>query len=339
MRRIYTFIVFTLLLSSLVSCSRQKDSEIFLVAGSGKAGFKDGVGKEAELNKPIRLAPFGENTIVLADINNNAIRSVSWDGSVRTICGGPDKSGYMDGPAEEAKLNAPHGVAYDKQTGKIYVAEAGNHIIRMLTPIDQNHSEYEISTLAGVAGQAGFRDGPADSALFMSPHGLVLFGSDSIIIADIGNARIRLLHKGVVSTLAGSGEIGTKDGTPLEASFKYPMDIVRFSSDILIADAGTHLIRKLDLGNTVSTVNLQDTLSTPHGITVDGNGKIYIADMGTNRILAVDKAGSLHIKAGTGKNKNSTDILNKPAAVLVHSGYLWIADLNNHQIKAIKLAD
>ena len=337
MFRISGFFVISILLYFVFSCTSQNQSEIFLVAGSGKAGFKDGKGQEAELNKPIRLAPFGQDAILFADINNNAIRTVTIDGRVKTISGGPDKSGFLDGPAKEAKFNAPHGVAFDALQGIIYVAEAGNHVIRRINPADGQQTTYTVSTIGGVPGTAGYRDGAADSALFMSPHGLALYGQDSVIIADIGNARIRLLYKGRVTTLAGSGEIGAEDGAPLSASFKYPMDLVRFHSEILIADAGTHLIRKLNIGKSVSTIQLTDTLSTPHGIAVDAKGNIYIADMGTNRILSVDKKGDVHIVAGTGKNKNAADILNKPAAVLVHSGYLWIADLNNHQIKAIKL--
>ncbi len=339
MFRIPVFFLISVLLSFILFCTPQKSSEIFLVAGSGKEGFKDGEGIEAELNKPIRLTPFGKNAILFADINNNAIRSVTLDGKVETISGGPDKSGFLDGPATEAKFNAPHGVAYDESNGRIYVAEAGNHVIRLIAPKDKNSADYKVSTLCGVAGVAGFRDGEADSALFMSPHGLVLKGQDSVFIADIGNARIRLFTKGMVTTVAGSGEIGVEDGTPLSASFKYPMDLVRSGPDFLIVDAGTHLIRKLSIGKSVTTLQLRDTLSTPHGIAVDDKGVIYIADLGTNRILSVDKNGSVRIVAGSGKNKNPVDILNKPAAVLVHAGYLWIADLNNHQIKAIKLQD
>lgn len=321
------------LLFILSACGTEKTNKMKLVAGSGNAGFKDG--NPADLNKPIRLAPYTDNSIIFADINNHAIRIAALDGNVTTIAGGPDKKGYQDGPAEDAKFNSPHGVAYDKVNDIIYVAEAGNHDIRVISK--NTDGKFVVSTLAGVPAKAGFRDGPADSAKFISPHAVAIDENVGILVADIGNARIRLIKDGMVSTLAGSGEAGTKDGKPSEATFKYVMDIVTFGNIIYVADAGSHQIRKIIPGKEVTTLSLQDTLSTPHGIAVDSEGNIYIADMGTHRILEVYPDGKVKPIAGTGKLGHGLLELNKPAAVLVHAGYLWIADLNNHQIKVLEL--
>jgi len=51
--------------------------------------------------------------------------------------------------------------------------------------------------------------------------------------------------------------------------------------------------------------------------------------------LGVD--GGVSVVAGTGIAGLETEQLNKPAAVLVHDGYLWIADLGNHRISVVKL--
>ena len=75
-----------------------------IVAGSGVAGFADGVGADARFNKPIRLAPFGPDAVLVADIFNHAIRRVSKNGRVRTIAGSPDRKGHEDGPAAAARL-------------------------------------------------------------------------------------------------------------------------------------------------------------------------------------------------------------------------------------------
>ena len=115
------------------------------------------------------------------------------------------------------------------------------------------------------------------------------------------------------------------------------MDMVLDGSDILLADAGSHLIRRIVPGKEVTTVALSDTLSTPHGIAVDSGNNIYIADMGTHRILKIDKDYNVRSIAGTGVAGPKLKELNKPAAVLVYAGYLWIADLNNHQIKVMDL--
>lgn len=304
-----------------------------LIAGSGQAGFKDG--NPADLNKPIRLTPYTDTSVIFADINNHAIRIATLDGEVLTLAGGPDKEGYTDGPASQAKFSSPHGVAYDKKNRKVYVAGAGNHVIRVISLND--NGMHQVSTLAGIPGTPGFRDGGADSAMFVSPHALVLGEGGEVIVADIGNARIRLIKDGIVTTIAGNGETGSDDGPPEQSTFNYAMDLVLDDSDLLLADAGSHLIRKIVIGEKVTTLSLQDTLSTPHGIALDEKKTIYIADMGTHRILKIDRAGNIKAIAGTGQPGSALEELNKPAALLVHGGYLWIADLNNHQIKVLNL--
>jgi DNA-binding beta-propeller fold protein YncE len=328
-----SFVLITVLFLALNSCNIEKLPKIKLVAGSGKAGFKDG--NQADLNKPIRLTPYTKNSVIFADINNHAVRIASLDGEVTTLSGGPDREGYEDGAAGLAKFRSPHGVAYDKKKRKVYVADAGNHVIRAINLND--NGEHQVYTVAGVPGTPGFKDGNADSAMFVSPHALVLGKDGEVIVADIGNARVRLIKGGIVTTIAGSGEAGSQDGPPKQATFNYAMDLVLDDLDILLADAGSHLIRKIVPGNEVTTISLQDTLSTPHGIAIDENKNIYIADMGTHRILKIDKNGSIKTIVGTGQIGNKLEELNKPAALLVHEGYLWIADLNNHQIKVLSI--
>lgn len=317
----------------LNSCTDEKSDEMELIAGGKQAGFKDG--NPGELNKPIRFTPFTDNSVIFADINNHAIRIVTLDGEVTTIAGGPDKEGYQDGPANEAKFKSPHGVAYDKSTGKLYVSEAGNHVIREIILSDDG--KHQVGTFAGIPETPGFKDGPVDSAMFLSPHAIILGNEGEVIVADIGNARVRSIKNGMVTTIAGSGESGNEDGSPEKASFKYAMDMVLEGSDILLADAGSHLIRRIVPGKEVLTITLNDTLSTPHGIAIDSDRNIYIADMGTHRILKIDKDRNIKSIAGTGMPGSKPNELNKPAAVLVYAGYLWIADLNNHQIKVLGL--
>ncbi|MCF6270519.1 MAG: SMP-30/gluconolactonase/LRE family protein [Melioribacteraceae bacterium] len=327
-----TILIFALLFT-FTTYSKEPIKKMKLVTGSGNAGFTDG--NSAELNKPIRFAAYKENSIIFADINNHAIRIVTIDGKVTTIVGGPDKEGYKDGPAETAKIKSPHGVAYDEKSDKIYIAEAGNHTIRVITKNAQGG--FEVSTLAGNPNRVGFMDGQADSAKFVSPHAIVVCSDGGVAVADIGNARIRKIKDGMVSTLAGSGETGNEDGIPDKATFKYVMDIAADGEIIYVADAGSHLIRKIVPGKEVTTLTLKDTLSTPHGIAIDKDKNLYIADMGTHRILKIDKDGNVTTIAGTGESGSKLSELNKPAAVLVHGEYLWIADLYNHQIKVIEI--
>ena len=327
------FFFLTILTFHFVSCIQPQKTPLHLVAGNGEAGFVDGY--EAQLYKPIRLTPFTDSSVLVADIYNHAIREVTLGGRVTTLVGGPDKKGYQDGLSTEAKIESPHGVAYDAQNHAIYFAEASNHVIRVMT---KNESDvFEVSTLAGTPGVDGYRDGPTDSAQFSSPHAILICRDGSIAVADIGNARIRRIKDDVVSTLAGNGESGSLDGMGTTATFHYVMDIALHNESIYAVDAGSHLVRKIDPDQHVTTMLLKDTLNTPHGITLDANGDMYIADMGTHRILRIDASKEVNIIAGTGQKGSRLYELNKPAAVLIHNNLLWIADLDNHQIKTITL--
>ena len=147
-----------IIISILIITNPLSSTELKVLAGNGEAGFVDGTGVEARFNKPIRLSPFGPGKILVADIYNHAIREVSIEGKVMTLAGSPENKGHHDGLAAEAKFNAPHGVAVSSD-GLIAVADASNHVIRLLTPVKNNG--YNVTTIAGVVGQTGLQDGEA----------------------------------------------------------------------------------------------------------------------------------------------------------------------------------
>ena len=232
--------------------------------------------------------------------------------------------------ADTARFDSPHGVAYQAKTNKIYVASARNHIIREIS--ETNNGEFMVKTIAGIPEKKGYKDGSIDSALFSSPHGVLVRDDGAIIVIDIGNAKLRLIKDGIVSTLAGKS-----DDDPLKVDFFYPIDITFDGNDILVADAGNHKLFRVNPGISVETILLMDTLNTPHGIAVDKKSNIYIADMGANRILKIDKEGIFTTLVDATMDTTKVSSLNKPAAVLYDNGYLWIADLDNHQLKRLKL--
>jgi len=317
------------ILTALVSCKNDAaQNELVVIAGTGNSGFRDGV--QSEWFKPIRFSPYKDNLVLVADIYNHAIRIVNENGEATTIAGGPDKKGFADGNTETAKFNSPHGVAYYTKTNKIYVASARNHIIREIS--ETNHGEFIVKTIAGIPEKSGYKDGSVDSALFSSPHGILVREDGALIVIDIGNAKLRLIKEGIVSTLAGKS-----DDDPVKVDFFYPIDIAFDGNDILVADAGNHKLFRIKPGISAETIPLNDTLSTPHGIAVDKESNIYIADMGTNRILKIDKGGFFTTLVDATKDTTQVSSLNKPAAVLYDNGYLWIADLDNHQIKRFNI--
>ena len=305
----------------------QAPGAMHLVAGSGAAGFADGRGASARFNKPIRLAPFGDDAILVADIFNHALRVVGRDGLVRTLAGGPDKKGHEDGPAASARFAAPHGVG-TANDGRIAVAEAENHTVRLLTPAPDVAGGYVVTTLAGTPGKSGAQDGPSAQALFNAPHA-ALWGEDAALyVPDIGNATIRRVAAGTVETVARDGE-----------AFVYPMDVAWMKDGrLVVADAGANLLRTWAPGRPVTTLPVQGALSTPHGVASGPDGTLYVADMRSHRVLAIDGDGRVTTVAGVaGEAGADATHLARPAAVLVHAGWLWIADLDNHRICAVPL--
>jgi streptogramin lyase len=262
---------------------------------------------------------------------------VDLDGRVRTLAGSPERKGHRDGPAAEARFASPHGVAVAAD-GRIAVAEAENHTIRLLTP--QRDPEpgaevrYRVTTLAGVPGRSGFQDGPAAKALFSSPHAIQWRPDGSLLVADIGNARLRMILDDVVITVAGNGETGAVDGAAGAASFHYPMDLaLDAQGGVLVADAGSHTIRHWMPGGDVSTLEIEGGIETPHGVAAAPDGVVVVAEMGRHRVLAIDSRGEARTLCGTGEAGLEAGSLNRPAAVLLHAGRLWVADLDNHRIQ------
>jgi len=299
-------------------------SETRVIAGNGEPGLVDGTGDDARFNKPIRLAPLGPGKIVIADINNHAIRTAALDGVVTTIAGGPDKQGHKDGVASEAGFDSPHGIAVASD-GRIVVAGAASHTIRLLTPVD---GSYEVSTLAGVPGQSGNQDGPAAEAQFNSPHGVIWESDGAVLVVDIGNAAIKRIAEGVVTTVAKAAD----------TEMVMPIDMMpAMDGSYLIADAGIQKGIRWSPGEKGAVLAPETTMAMPHGIDDDGKGNVYVAEIRGHVITRIDDNGETSQFAGTGEAGLDADQLNKPAAVLVHDGYLWIADLGNHRISVVPL--
>ncbi len=287
--------------------------------GTTEAGFTDG--KKPKMDKPIRFCNYKNGAVLLVDFNNNAIRTVSREGEVTTLFGGPDKKGYQDGFIDQALFAGMHGVAYDKVNDIIYIASATNNVIRK---ISDKGGKLFVETIAGNQSEKGFADGDALSAKFNSLHQLLLGQNGEVFILDIGNAKVRMLKDGIVSTIAGTDSI-----SPLKVEWKYPIDMAFDGKDIVICDAGNGNIYRLILNSEIKKLGLDAKLEMPHGITSDNKGLLFIADMGSNKILKIKSDKNVTVI----EDKN----LNKPAAVFTENGLLWIADLYNHQVKIIEI--
>jgi len=203
-------------------------------------------------------------------------------------CGG---KGYANGPLAKAQFSIPRGIAIDHNSGKIYVSDTGNHRIRVISG----------GIVAGAAGsgQVGHLDGSIHSATFSAPYGLAVGPKGDVYIADRSNHRIRLLSGTKVSTFAGNGGAGHKDGAAAGAMFSFPSDVAVDSAGVVyVADSLNHRIRKIDKGQvtTIAGSGLQGFLdgqaakarmNNPMGIAVGKAGRIYVADTNNHRVRLI----------------------------------------------------
>lgn len=161
---------------------------ITTVAGTGVAGFSGdgGPATSAQLYAPRGLAFDPAGNLHVADDNNDRVRKIDGAGVITTVAGA-GTTGYDGdgGPATAALLNRPRGMVFDAE-GNLYLADSGNHAIRMVDPAGT------ITTVVG-NGRRGFDGdgGPAEDARLFSPRGVGMGPAGALFIADSGNDRVR----------------------------------------------------------------------------------------------------------------------------------------------------
>ncbi|WP_420799694.1 hypothetical protein [Noviherbaspirillum saxi] len=272
-------------------------------------GSMDGTGAAARFTIPFGIAAEASGTLYVSDTGNHSIRKISPAGTVATFAGTAGSPGAADGSGVASQFNLPYGIAVDT-IGNVYVADTGNHVIRKITGTGV------VTTMAGVAGQAGNADGTGLDARFNTPAGIAVDSAGTVYVADTGNHTIRkVTSTGVVSTLAGvPGSFSSgADGTGPAARFNTPLGIASDPGGTLyVADSGNHTIRKVSPAGVVSTVagsvetagsldgnGRQAQFNTPVGIAVDAAGTIYVADTGNHTIRRLTPAGDVTTIAGT----------------------------------------
>lgn len=188
------------------------------LAGSGNQGATDETGDLASFYFPFGLAVDRNGYLYVADTNNNKIRKISPTGIVSTLAGS-GASGSANGPGALASFLSPRGIAVDT-SGNVYVADAGNQIIRKISP------DGVVDTFAGVAGSRGSTNGIGVNSRFDFPTGVALDSSDNVYVSDTGNHKIRKISQAaLVTTIAGSGIIGGVNGNGAIAQFSYPQAV------------------------------------------------------------------------------------------------------------------
>jgi len=237
----------------------------------------------ARFDHPLGVAVGTDETLFVADGENQRIRKITAAEVVSTIAGDGNQ-GFANGAGLSARFDFPFSLVVDG-AGNIFVAEADNNQICKINP------NGIVSTFAGDT-VGGYRDATGTDARFFGPAGIAIDGDGNLYVSDDLNHRIRkITPAGVVSTLAGSGIGGYKDGSRTEAQFNSPSGIaVDRSGNVYVADRDNNMIRKITPDGVVSTLagnkagGFKDATGTaaqfiyPLGIAVDMTGNVYVAD-------------------------------------------------------------
>ncbi|MGE5108784.1 MAG: NHL repeat-containing protein [Sphingobacteriales bacterium] len=314
--------------------SAEKKWVVTTIAGDGTAAFENGAALSAKFKTPQDVVVAADGAIYVTDADNHRIRKIK-DGQVSTFAG--SDSGFVNGNGASAKFGYPYSIALDVKEnfyvsdyddgrirkissggdvttydvgfpewppffiaiqgmvtdtlGNIFVADTYNQRIRKVS------ASRQVSTIAG-NDSAGFRNGNGAAAKFNYPSGIIMDKEGNLYVPDPYNFRIRkITPAGEVSTFAGSGEFGDKDGDAGTAQFRFPVDIVIDSlENLYVADDSR--IRKITPQGIVSTIagstigfkdgdGASAKFSVPSGLGIDAQGNIYVADTFNNRIRKI----------------------------------------------------
>jgi DNA-binding beta-propeller fold protein YncE len=221
----------------------------------------------------------------------------------------------------------------------------------------------KVEAFAGVTGKPGHVDGPAHQARFNGPTGLAAMPSGEIVVADTNNNRIRLIgtdEQHTVTTIAGNGDSGGRDGPGEMAMFRRPTGVaVGPDGAIYVADSDNHAIRRLvkqgekwvvsTYAGALRAQGYGDGAATrarfnrPTALAIDGTGNVFVADQAGNRIrvIAADTA-EVSTVAGTGAAawadaaRGVDAKFNNPSAIAVGAGgELYVLDGGNQRIRRI----
>jgi sugar lactone lactonase YvrE len=276
---------------------------IVTVAGNGTAGYAGdgGAATEASLNEPYGIAVDLAGNLFAADRHNHCVRRVDGISGVITTCAGNGAAGFAGdgGPATEAGLVEPNGLAFDISRERLFIADVGDHRVRVVDLVVGS-----IATFAGTGEAAHSGDGgPAASA--------GVFGARAVKVSAVG--RVYILERqgstlrgvdpdsGVITTIAGTGARGyAGDGGPARAAvFDAPKEFALApGGDILVVDTENHAIRQIDARTgIVATIAgghkgsegdggaaTAAGLGRPHGVVCGPDGAIYIGDTENHRI-------------------------------------------------------
>ncbi len=248
------------------------------------------------------------------------------------LLAGDGVSGLREGAAMQARFADPYGIAHAAD-GSVYVADAGdNNRIRRIA------RDGLVTTVAGSV--EGFVDGAGAAAAFNTPSGLAVDGAGNLYVADTGNHAIRKVSpQGIVTTIAGNGSAGFRDGPAAQAQFNGPIGVaVDKDGRVYVADTYNDRIRVVAPDGMVSTLaggdrpGYQDGLGslarfdTPTGLAIDAFGRVWVADTRNDAVRRVTPRGDVDTVLRAAP-EDANPIVHRPLSLAIaHDGVVYVAE-------------
>ncbi len=247
-----------------------------------------------------------------------------WPAVLTTIAGNGER-GFVDGLGSKARFSDPFALAIDAR-GVLYVADAGEtNRIRRIAP------DGRTTTLPGS---------------FNTPSGIAVDTEGNVFVADTGANLIRKISRqGVVTTLAGDGTAGFRDGPVGQARFNGPIGVaVDARGNVYVADTYNDRIRMITSDRQVKTLagraspgfadgkGASAAFDTPCGLALDPTGALLIADTGNDAIRRLAKDGEVTTLA-RGAPEDRDAVLRGPIGLAATAdGYLYVATFRRGRI-------
>jgi gliding motility-associated-like protein len=250
-------------------------------------------GQATDIPVGIAASP-NQQFLYIADIVNGRIQRLN------KATGAVNNANFITG------LNRPGGIDVDI-AGNIYVAESGNHVIRVFSAAG---GATPILTY-GQPGSEGDVLGDPATARFRRPSDVAVDASGNIYVADMSNHKVkRIAPDGNTTLLAGSGATDFADGTGADARFWFPTGIaVGFDGNLVVADRFNNRIRRITPAGVVTTIAGQvqgcangvgsaASFNRPTSVSVGPRGVIFVADR-SNHVIRRIQGNQVTLAAST----------------------------------------
>jgi thiol-disulfide isomerase/thioredoxin len=295
----------------------------------------------------------GKPAFFISDSGHHRIVVTNESGKILASAG-TGMQGAHDGDFSIAQFNSPQGLLYDDANNLLYVADTGNHKLRVI-----DFAKKEVRTLAGTGERGNYRisdNSPALKTALASPWDLAFYPTrDEIAIANAGSHQLLSYNIKAKSLriLAGNGRESIDDGKYPQNSLSQPSGLSVLGDKLYFVDSETSSLRVLQNGEVKTLIGTglfdfglkdgkqgQALLQHSLGLYAEDGG-VYIADSYNHAVRFYDfKTGEVSTYAGNGTRGDAVGELkdtrlNEPNDILRVGNKLYVADTNNNRLIAL----